>query len=241
MATTAKRKPETKKKALEEPTLEIEKKRQAPGKKDLSKSYNAFKQYGGKQYTGMAIGRSHHWEYDQGDWKETKITPDLWEIFYAVTKRRKGHAPKGSGVPVGTEYHWYILAHQNVKKLNANDYSTEMSGLKFKLAHKRADSGKWSTKAPTQRKHLVKFLKEIIAQLESDPIPLTFDYEGVHYEGEGIPITETCHEGVCYELSITLNDKNLGIIRCAKSGWKMDGVEKGLVKAIGNQIFLYFE
>ena len=69
------------------------KKKQAPGKKDLSKSYNAFKQYGGKQYTGMAIGRSHHWEYDQGDWKETKITPDLWEIFYAVTKRRKGHAP----------------------------------------------------------------------------------------------------------------------------------------------------
>jgi hypothetical protein len=30
-------------------------------------------------------------------------------------------APEGSGVPVGTEYHWYVLAHQNVRKLNAND------------------------------------------------------------------------------------------------------------------------
>ena len=29
-----------------------------------------------------------------------------------VTKRRAGHAPEGSGVPVGTEYHWYIVAHR---------------------------------------------------------------------------------------------------------------------------------
>jgi hypothetical protein len=26
----------------------------------------------------------------------------------------------GSGAPIGTEYHWYILAHQNVRKLDAN-------------------------------------------------------------------------------------------------------------------------
>lgn len=47
----------------------------------------------------MRVGRSHHWHYDRGDWKETKITPDLWEISYAVTKRRVGRAPEGSGVP----------------------------------------------------------------------------------------------------------------------------------------------
>jgi hypothetical protein len=57
--------------------------------------------------------------------KYTKITPDLWEISYAVTKRRVGHAPEDSGVPVGTEYHWYILAHQTARKLNANDYETK--------------------------------------------------------------------------------------------------------------------
>ena len=105
-------------------------------KKDLSETYNEFKQFEGQQYTGMKVGRSHKWYYDKGDWRETKITPDLWQISYAVKKRRAGKAPEGSGVPEGTAYHWYILAHQNVKKLNANDYSTSLSGLKYKLGHK---------------------------------------------------------------------------------------------------------
>src|SRR6266481_5979397 len=122
---------------------------------DILASYNKFKQFEGKQYSGMKIGRSHKWYYDKGEWKEKKITPDLWEISYSVTKRRAGKAPESSGVPVGTEYHWYILAHQNVKKINANDYTTAMSGLKYKLAHKRAGKDKWSTTAKTQRKHLV--------------------------------------------------------------------------------------
>lgn len=209
--------------------------------KKVSASYNKFKAYGDKLYSGMQIGRSHHWIYDAGDWRETKITPDLWEISYAVTKRRKGRAPEGSGVPVGTGYHWYILAHQHVEKLNANDYSTAMSGLKFKLAHKRASKEKWSVSGPTQRKHLIRFLKDIIAQLESDPIPLAFEYDGTRYKGEGIPVAETCQKGVCYEVDVTLNDEALGIIRYAKSGWKMDRVEQGLVKAIGDQILSYFE
>jgi len=212
-----------------------------PGKKDLSASYNRYKKYGGQQYTGMQIGRGHHWHYDEGDWKETKITPDLWEISYAVTKRRVGHAPENSGVPVGTEYQWYIISHQHVKKLNANDYATEMTGIKFKLAHKRADKETWNTKTPTQRKHLIKFLKEVVTQLEKEPIPLEFEYEGQHYKGEGVPITETCSPEICYEVDVTLNDENTGIIRCAKSGWKMDRVEQGLADAIGNEIYLYFE
>jgi hypothetical protein len=82
-------------------------------KSDPAVSYNEFKEHEGQRYTGMKIGRSHKWHYDQGEWKEKKITPDLWQIGYAVTKRRAGRAPEGSGVPVGTEYHWYILAHQN--------------------------------------------------------------------------------------------------------------------------------
>jgi hypothetical protein len=209
--------------------------------KDLSASYNRYKKFGGQQYTGMQIGRGHHWHYDEGDWKETKITPDLWEISYAVTKRRVGHAPENSGVPVGTEYQWYILSHQHVKKLNANDYSTEMTGLKFKLAHKRADKDTWSAKSPTQRKHLIQFLRDTADQLEKDPIQLEFEYEGETYKGEAVPIQETCADDVCYEAEVSLNDLELGIIRCAKSGWKMDRVDQKLVDAIGNEIFLYYE
>jgi hypothetical protein len=135
-------------------------------KSDLAVSYNEFKEYEGQRYTGMKIGRSHKWYYDPGEWKETKITPDLWQIGYAVTKRRAGRAPEGSGVPVGTEYHWYILAHQNVSKQSANDYTTSLTGLKFKIAHKRADSGKWSATPRTQRKRMIMFLERVIADLK---------------------------------------------------------------------------
>ncbi|MGQ0814019.1 MAG: hypothetical protein ACT4O1_06090 [Gemmatimonadota bacterium] len=134
---------------------------------DPAVSYNEFKEFEGRKYTGMKIGRSHKWYYDSGEWKEKKITPDLWQISYAVTKRRAGKAPEGSGVPVGTEYHWYIVAHQNVTKLNANDYTTSLAGLKFKVAHKRADNGKWSASTAAQRRRMIKFLREVIEDLES--------------------------------------------------------------------------
>jgi hypothetical protein len=133
---------------------------------DAAVSYDEFKEYEGGRYTGMKIGRGHKWYYDEGEWKEKKITPDLWQISYAVTKRRAGRAPEGSGVPVGTEYHWYVLAHQNVQKLNANDYATSMAGLKFKIAHRRADSEKWSATPKTQRKRMIRFLNDVIADLK---------------------------------------------------------------------------
>jgi hypothetical protein len=135
-------------------------------KKDISKTYNKYKDFEGKQYTGMKVGRSHKWYYDKGEWKEKKITPDKWEFTYAVNKRRSGRAPEGSGVPVGTEYHWYILAHQNVRKLDANNYTTSMTGTKYKLAHKRADKEKWSATENAQRKRLIQALQESISQLQ---------------------------------------------------------------------------
>ncbi len=136
--------------------------------RDISKSYNEFKRFEGKQYTGMKVGGSHKWYYDKGEWKEKKITPDKWEFNYAVTKRRAGHAPEGSGVPVGTEYNWYILAHQNVRKLDANNYSTSMTGLKYKLAHKRAEKENWNITDNAQRKRLIQILQELIDQLKGE-------------------------------------------------------------------------
>ena len=135
-------------------------------KSDPAVSYDEFKEYEGQKYTGMKIGRSHKWYYDQGEWKETKVTPDLWQVQYAVTKRRAGKAPEGSGVPVGTEYHWYVLAHQNVRKLDANRYTTSMTGMKLKIAHKRANSETWSATPSGQRKRMIAFLKDVIVELE---------------------------------------------------------------------------
>src|SRR3954469_820729 len=139
-------------------------------KKDVAATYNQFKVYQGKQYTGMTIGRSHKWYYDKGIWIDKKITPEKWLINFEVEKRRAGKAPEGSGVPGGTEYHWYILAHQLVKKLDANTYSTSMNGLKFKLAHKRSTKEDWNTGDKAQRNHLIKILKDYIKELEKEPI-----------------------------------------------------------------------
>jgi hypothetical protein len=143
----------------------IQKKQDAAGKDDSS-TYEEYKEFEGKKYTGMKVGGSHKWYYDKGEWKEKKITPDKWEFTYAVNKRRAWHAPEGSGVPIGTEYHWYILAHQNVRKLDANNYATSMMGLKYKLAHKRAEREKWNATDNAQRKRLIQILEELIVQLK---------------------------------------------------------------------------
>jgi hypothetical protein len=133
-------------------------------------TYDDIKQFGGKRYTGMQVGRSHTWRYDAGEWKERKVTPDRWEFRYAVTKRRAGRAPEGSGAPVGTAYHWYIVADQVVTKLDANSYSTEMVGHKLKLAHRRADREAWSGGERARRNQLVKLLRELADDLESRPL-----------------------------------------------------------------------
>jgi hypothetical protein len=131
--------------------------------------YDAFKEFGGKRYTGMKVGRGHKWRYEPGEWTEKKVTPDKWEFRYAVGKRRAGRAPEGSGAPVGTSHHWYILADQVVTKLDANSYSTDMTGVKFKVAHKRADKDAWSASERARRKRVVAILKQMIAELEKTP------------------------------------------------------------------------
>jgi hypothetical protein len=164
---------------------------------DAAKTYNEFKVFEGKKYTGMRVGGRHRWYYEKGEWNEKKVTPDRWEFSYAVPKRRAGHAPPGSGVPVGTEYHWYILAHQNVRKLDENTYSTAMTGLKYKLAHKRAGRDTWSTSEKARRRHLVKILQEMIDDLSSDPQvieppapgPTTAKFrQGVEYKTKRRPV-----------------------------------------------------
>ena len=85
-------------------------------------------------------------------------------------------------------------------------------------------------------------MQELIAQLEKDPVPLEIEYDGKVFKGEAIPVNQTCHDGVCDELDITLNDENLGIIKCTKSGWKMDTqTDQKFVDAIGEEIFYWYE
>lgn len=202
-----------------------------------SGGYDEVKFYRGSQYTGMPVGRSHKWYYDKGDWRETKITPDLWEISYEVTKRRAGHAPKGSGAAIGTEYQWYIMAFQNVGKLNKDDYSTSLKGLKFKLAHKRASNNKWSLSSTAQRKKLIEFFKEMIGNLKKKPIQLEIEYKDVIINAEAIPVLQSCQDDTCFEYDIFINNNHFGIIKRRKSGWKMDNAkDEKFVRLIGKAI-----
>lgn len=211
-------------------------------RKEVSASYNAAKQFGARQYTGMRIGGHHTWHYDQGLWKESKLTPDIWRLNYTVMKRRVGKAPQGSGAKVGTGYHWFIFAHQIVEKQNADDYTTSMKGLKVKLAHKRADKGSWNASAAAQRKVLINFLKDMLQELEKQVIPLEFEYGGKEWKGEAVPVPGACHDKVCTALDITLNNEHLGVIRALKNSWKLDSIsDQKLANKIGDIIMLYYE
>jgi hypothetical protein len=103
---------ETGKKAGKSSTQRTQQPRSYAGGGGGAGNFNALKSFNGQIYSGMAVGGSHTWNYDQGVWKETKEEPDLWKIEYQTTKRRSRNAPKGSGAPVGTEYHWLIVGHQ---------------------------------------------------------------------------------------------------------------------------------
>lgn len=148
------------------------------GRKTENK-YDRFKKHKGKQYTGMKVGGAHKWYYDKGVWKERKITPEEWNIYYKTPKRRAGKAPKGTGAAVGTGYNWLIVAHQRVDKMDANTYMTFLEGKKFKVAHKRANKDKWNIREKTQRKKVIRFLENVIADLKE-----TEGGPGVYVVGE---------------------------------------------------------
>ena len=40
--------------------------------RDNAETYNRFKEFEGRRYTGMKIGRGHKWYYDEGVWNEKK-------------------------------------------------------------------------------------------------------------------------------------------------------------------------
>jgi len=134
-------------------------------------AFNDIKQFNGQKYTGVSVGSGHHWQYPDGDWEETKISPDKWTFQFSSIKRRREAAPEGSGVPEGTLYHWYILADQVVKKISANEYQTMMTGLKTKLGHKRPYWKGFSYTYNGQQSYkqkLLSALKETVQRLENE-------------------------------------------------------------------------
>ena len=146
-------------------------------KKKKNKKYDELKEFEGSKYSGMKVGATHKWYYDEGAWKERKVRPDEWDIYYETQKNRAGKAPEGSGASVGTAYNWLIVAHQRVDKQDANSYMTRLDGKKFKVAHKRAGKEKWSGQETSQRNKVVEFLERVIDHImdadDEEELPYT--------------------------------------------------------------------
>jgi hypothetical protein len=108
-------------------------------------AYQDPKEHGGKAYRGMKVGGSHLWSYPDGEWREKKLEPNRWQVEFTSLKRRKRRAPSGSGAEVGSGYHWLIIGHQWVTKLDANTYATQLEGTKYLIAFKKPDWPVWNT------------------------------------------------------------------------------------------------
>ncbi len=133
--------------------------------------YDTLKTYNNKIYTGMKVGGSHIWDYNDGRWYETKKSPDAWNIKFDSIKTRAHSAPINTGAKVRTKYHWYIIADQIATKLNSNSYMTSMKGVKYKIGHKRPHWKRFSYQYPDQKsykEHIIEILESILKSLKDD-------------------------------------------------------------------------
>ncbi len=133
-------------------------------------AYDDLRDFNGQKYMGMPIGGRHMWNYPKGIWKEEKVAPDKWIFRFESTKRRKVAAPANSGVPINTQYRWYILADQRARKVDEDTYETMMEGVKYKISHKRPYWRKWSSEYPdniSDRDRIIAILEDTLERLKN--------------------------------------------------------------------------
>ena len=136
---------------------------------EYRKYYNSLKEYNGQKYSGMMVGGNHSWNYNDGIWNETKVTPNKWKFEFNCNKYRRHQAPSGTGVPNKTEYYWYIIANQKVVKIDENTYQTVMEGSKFKIGHKRPNWPRWSFEYHNESDEdkIIKILEDVLEKLKA--------------------------------------------------------------------------
>lgn len=133
--------------------------------------YDDAKSWRGRRYSGMRVGGRHDWDYPDGRWEETKLSPEEWSVAFRARKQRRHRAPEGSGAPDGTMFHWLLVAHQRVRKVDANTYETFLEGAKWKLAHRRPGWRRWSSEyrgQPDARARMIAVLEETLARLKAE-------------------------------------------------------------------------
>lgn len=117
----------------------------------------------------MRVGSSHHWNYTNGKWHETKKAPDRWKFKFNSLKTRVIPAPSNTGASIKTKFHWYIIADQIATKIDDNTYMTSMTGVKFKIGHKRPYWKTFSYNYPQQlsyKEKIIEILERALIELK---------------------------------------------------------------------------
>ncbi|MBI2076843.1 MAG: hypothetical protein HYT80_00525 [Euryarchaeota archaeon] len=135
-------------------------------------TYDEVKTHEGQPYSGVPVYGTHQWRYPNGYWTEMKLAPDKWTFQYASKKIRTEMAPDHSGADVGSSFHWFITAHQTARKLDAQAYETFMTGLKWKIGHRRPYWRDWSHGYPEQQPEMPRIREILMRALhEVQPLP----------------------------------------------------------------------
>lgn len=141
--------------------------------------YDTLKVHGKSIYTGMRIGGSHHWNYSEGKWLETKKSPDKWNFRFESLKTRINPAPSNTGASINTKFHWYIIADQIATKIDTNSYMTSMKGIKFKIGHKRPYWRTFSYNYPEQlsyKERVIEILEKILTDLKKEKLECNYKH-----------------------------------------------------------------
>ena len=133
-------------------------------------TYNNLKRYGDQIYSGMKVGGTHKWHYDNGKWIETKLSPEKWKFKFDSVKTRFHEAPLNSGAENNTKFHWFIIANQIATKLDKDSYMTKMNGVKFKVGHKSPEWSAYTYDFPKQESYtqkVIKILEDTLSRLKN--------------------------------------------------------------------------
>ena len=118
----------------------------------------------------MKVGGTHEWNYNNGKWIETKMSPEKWNFKFDSVKTRLHQAPYNTGAEKNTKFHWYLIADQIATKLDKDSYMTKMRGVKFKIGHKRPHWNAFSYGYPQQESYtqkIIKILEDTLSSLKN--------------------------------------------------------------------------
>lgn len=137
-------------------------KRKAANKNAKKAKAISLNEFEGAPYAG--VPNSLKWHYGKGNWNESRRSSKCWDISYETIVLKAFESDLK--LPVDSEHHSYILAHQKLIKTRNNTYKVKLEGLKFKLAHKIAGEN-WNTNSSSRKNELIRVLKQVLNDLEA--------------------------------------------------------------------------